>query len=125
MKGCQHPFLSQREAMNSKETLPRPLGGETFEDIKTKDGQIINLTYNDVWMLIVCRQTMDGDWIRLREAATMVADSPHKREIVERLSRLEQTLGGLPMIPPDVIQLHLHRAQVWFNQRPVSTGKHW
>jgi len=111
--------------MNSQETVPRPLGGETFEEIKTKDGQVIHLTYNDLWMLIVCRETMDGDWVRLREAATMVADAPHKREIVERLWRLEQTPSGLPLIPSDVMKLHLHRAHVWFNQRPVSSGKHW
>jgi hypothetical protein len=50
---------------------------------------------------------------------------PHKREIVERLWKLEQSLGGLPEIPAPIVRLHLQRAHVWFNQRPVSSGKSW
>jgi hypothetical protein len=111
--------------MNTNLTLPRPIGGETYQQIKDGDGQSIILTYNDLWMMIVCHHSMDGDWIRLREAATMVADASHKREIVERLWNLEQALGGLPEVPGPIAKLHLQRAHVWFNQRPVSNGKHW
>jgi hypothetical protein len=111
--------------MDSKHTVPRPLGGETYQEIKDDQGHAITLTYNDLWMLIVCFETMDGNWIRLREAATMVADAVHKREIVERLWKLEQSLGGLPEIPAPIVRLHLQRAHVWFNQRPVSSGKSW
>jgi hypothetical protein len=111
--------------MDSQNTIPRPLGGETYQEIKDSHGKPITLTYNDMWMMIVCQQTMDGDWVRLREAATMVADAQHKREIVERLWKLEQALGGLPDIPGPIAKLHLHRAHVWFNQRPVNTGRNW
>ena len=111
--------------IDSNATVPRPVGGETYQQIKGYDGNPIILTYNDLWMMIVCQQTMDGDWIRIREAATMVADASHKHEIAERLWQLEQELGGLPEIPGPIAKLHLQRAHVWFNQRPVSTGKSW
>lgn len=111
--------------MDPKTTLPRPFGGETYQEIEDRQGYTITLTYNDLWMLIVCQSTMDGDWVRLREAATMVADAPHKREIAERLWRLEQKLGGLPTVPRELVQLHLHRAHLWFNQRTVSNAKNW
>ena len=111
--------------MDSKTTMPRPFGGETYQEIRDSNGNTVILTYNDLWMLIVCRSTMDGDWIRMRESASMVADSTRKREIVERLWKLEQSLGGLPMIPADIQHIHHHRAHLWFNQRPVSAGKNW
>jgi len=111
--------------MDPKNTLPRLLGDETYQELTGRSGEKVTLTYNDLWMLIVCQSTMDGDWVRLREAATMVADGPHKRELAERLWKLDQALGGLPAVPRDVQQMHLHRAHVWFNQRPVSRGKNW
>lgn len=107
----------------SDDTLPRPLGGEPFCEIDDKHGGTITLTYNDMWMLIVCRSSMDGDWIRLREAAGMVADPVHKKTIVDRLWQLEQHLDGLPMLSDEVTRLNLHRAHLWFNERMVSDQK--
>jgi hypothetical protein len=106
-------------------TMLRPLGGETFLELEDSSNNKIILTYNDLWMLIVCRTSMDGDWFRARQAASMVQDAPNKQAIAEYLSKLDQQLGGLPDIPSDVQHLHVHRAHLWFNQRPVLTDKHW
>jgi hypothetical protein len=76
-------------------------------------------------MLIVCRTSLDGDWFKLRQAASIVQDATHKKAIAVRLWQLEQELGGLPDIPPDVQNLHIHRAHLWFKQRPVLSDKHW
>jgi hypothetical protein len=111
--------------MDPNVTMPRPLGGEIYQEFADAEGKTIILTYNDLWMLIVCRSTMDGDWIRMRESTSMVADSPRKRAIVERLWKLEQSSGSLPAVPPEIQQIHLHRAHLWFNQRPVSGAKNW
>ena len=101
-------------------TLLRFFGGDKYCEIPDKQGGVIVLTNNDLWMLIVCRTTLDGDWIRMGQAAGMVVDPVKKRAIAERLWRLEQRLDGLPLIPPMVTKLHLHRAHVWFNERIVS-----
>lgn len=106
-------------------TLRSPIGGEIYLELKDRDGGKVTLTYNDLWALIVCKTTMDGDWIRMREAASMVEDGGHKRDIIERLRKLEQALDGLPPIPDDLIKLNLQRAHTWFNKRPVSYGKNW
>jgi len=111
--------------MMAAKTLLRPLGGETYLEIVDIAKNTIILTYNDLWMLIVCRTSLDGDWFRLRQAASMVQDASHKRAIADRLWRLEQELGGLPDIPLDVQNLHIHRAHHWFKQRPVLADKHW
>jgi hypothetical protein len=111
--------------MDPNVTMPRPLGGETYQELVDAEGKTIILTYNDLWMLIVCRSTMDGDWIRMRESTSLVADSPRKRTIVERLWKLEQSLGGLPAVSAEIQRIHMHRAHLWFNQRPVSSAKNW
>lgn len=106
------------------QTILSPRGGEPYAEIKDGKGMTIMLTYNDLWMLLVCRTTLDGDWTRAREAASMVVDPTRKRAIVDRLWRLEQQVG-LPVIPAGVEKLQLHRAHVWFNDRPVSDAKSW
>lgn len=110
--------------MNTK-TMLRPLGGETYLEISNAAHSPIVLSYNDLWMLIVCRTSLDGDWIRLRQAASMVYDPLQKQAVVDRLWALEQQLGGLPEIPEDVRNIHFYRAQQWFKQRPVRTDKNW
>lgn len=104
-------------------TLPRPTGAETYQELTGSDGSRLVLTYNDLWMMIVCVNSLDGDWTRTRQAALMVIDPAKKRAIADRLWHLEQQLDGLPTIPDDVLRLNLHRAHVWFNERMVSDGK--
>ncbi len=111
------------EQSNSTITLPHPTGAEIYQEISLPNGQVIVLTYNDLWMIIVCQTTLDGDWTRTRQAAMMVVDPMKKRAIADRLWRLDQRLDGLLPIPDDVLKLHLHRAHVWFNERMVSDGK--
>ena len=109
----------------SAQTLLRPLGGETYIQFLDEAKNTVILTYNDLWMLIVCRTSLDGDWHRTRQAALLVQDSANKRKIADRLWSLEQSVGGLPEIPSDVQNLHIHRAYLWFKQRPVIQDKHW
>jgi hypothetical protein len=109
----------------SGQTLMAPLGGEIYQEVFDRQGNRIVLTYNDLWMLIVCRTSMDGDWIRARQAAGMVMDPSHKQNLAERLWELEQMLGGLPEIPPGVQTLHLQRAHHWFKGRPVLFDRQW
>ncbi|HEX2908225.1 MAG TPA: hypothetical protein VHO69_15245 [Phototrophicaceae bacterium] len=106
-------------------TIMGPLGGELYTELKDRRGNTITLTYNDLWMLIVCRTSQDGDWVRTRQAASMVADATNKRALAEHLWELDQTLGGLPEIPPTVLKLHVQRAHLWFNQRPVLQDRNW
>src|SRR5262245_5678515 len=106
-------------------TVPRPYGGEVFTVFQDKRGNPIILTYNDMWVMIVCRSTMDGDWRRTKEAAGMAADPGRKQALVDRLWKLEQKLDGLPVLDDGVVKLNLHRAHIWFNQRPVSDSKRW
>lgn len=108
---------------NSATTLPRPTGAEIYQEITAEDGSTIVLTYNDLWTMIVCQNSLDGDWTRIRQAALMVIDPAKKRALADRLWRLEQQLDGLPAIPEDVMRLNLHRAHIWFNERMVSDGK--
>jgi hypothetical protein len=106
-------------------TLSHPIGGEIYQEFTDRAGNVFMLTYNDLWMLIVCRTSLDGDWIRTRQATEVVEDGKAKREIVDRLWELEQTLGGLPEIPSNVQNLHLHRAHQWFKMREVQTSRRW
>ncbi len=101
-------------------TLPRPTGAEIYQEISAPNGGTIVLTYNDLWLIIVCRNSMDGDWTRTREASLMVTDPAKKRALADRLWRLDQLLEGLPAIPDDVLRMNLSRAHVWFNERMVS-----
>lgn len=107
------------------ETLARPLGGELYMEIQDRRGNPIILTYNDLWMLIVCRTSLDGDWVRTRQACTMVMDAAGKQAVADRLWELEQLVGGLPEIPPVVQTLHMQRAHQWFKARPVVHEKRW
>lgn len=109
----------------STKTMMGPLGGEIYTEVKDRRGNVIALTYNDLWMLIVCRISQDGDWVRTRQAASVVEDATNKRALVERLWELEQMLGGLPEIPPNVLKLHERRAHLWFTQRPVVNDRNW
>jgi hypothetical protein len=109
----------------SAQTLLRPLGGETYIQFLDHSQKTIVLTYNDLWTLIVCRTSLDGDWHRTRQASLLVHDAANKRTIADRLWTLEQYLGGLPEIPSDVQNLHIHRAHLWFKQRPVIQDKQW
>jgi hypothetical protein len=112
--------------MNSAlKTLVTPLGGETYHIIQDAHGVEVILTYNDLWMLIVCRTSLDSDWIRAREAAGLIMDAPRKQQIVDRLRELDKVLGGLPNIPDDVLALHLQRAHRWFKQKPVNYARKW
>jgi hypothetical protein len=104
-------------------TLPSPLGTETYALLPRKGAKPILFTYNDLWMLIVCRETLDGDWVRARQSAGMVTDAAKKQALVDRLWKMERELNGLPMIPDNVRRLNLHRAHVWFNTKKVSEGK--
>src|SRR5687768_1666298 len=104
---------------DTENTIPRPLGGEVYQELTDAHGNRVVITFNDLWMIIVCRTTMDGDWQRVREAAGMVPDPARKKEVVERLWKLEQALDGLPAIPDIVVRMQQQRAHVWFNQRPV------
>lgn len=101
------------------QTLIAPLGGEVYQELFDRQGNRITLTYNDLWMLIVCRTGLEGDWIRTRQLAMMTTDAVGKQEIAQRLWELDQILGGLPEIPRRVQKLHLHRAHQWFKSRPV------
>jgi hypothetical protein len=109
----------------SAQTRLRPLGGEIYIQFLDQTKNTIVLTYNDLWMLIVCRTSLDGDWHRTRQAALLVQDGPNKRAIADRLWSLEKQLGGLPEIPSDVQNLHIHRAYQWFKQRTVILDKQW
>jgi len=109
----------------SMDTLPRPLGGETYLEIADHDGGNVTLTYNDLWLMIVCQTSLDGDWARVREAAGMVPDPTRKRALADRLWKLERALGGLPPVPQNVMRLNLHRAHKWFNERTVSEARNW
>lgn len=108
---------------HSTETMPLPLGGEVYVELNNTQGSPVVLTYNDLWLLIVCRTSLDGDWQRTREAAGMVPDPSRKRALVDRLWQLEREFGGLPNIPENVMSLNLHRAHQWFNNRSVSDVK--
>ena len=103
----------------------RPLGGETYLEFVDEAKNTVVLTYNDLWMLIVCRTSLDSDWHRMRQAASLVQDASNKQALADRLWSLEQRLGGLPDIPLDVQNLHIHRAYQWFKQRLVIVDKHW
>lgn len=106
-------------------TIPRPLGGEVYQELLDTNGKLVVLTYNDLWLMIVCRASLDGDWLRTREATGLVPDPARKRAMVERLWKLEQALDGLPPIPEETFKLNLHRAHLWFNQRTVSDASNW
>lgn len=106
-------------------TMPRPLGGEIYQELVDAQGKLVILTYNDLWLMIVCRASLDGDWLRVREAAGIVPDPSRKRALVDRLWKLEQAFEGLPPIPDEVLKLNLHRAHLWFNQRTVSDARNW
>ncbi|NDJ62536.1 MAG: hypothetical protein GYB67_15515 [Chloroflexi bacterium] len=112
--------MSDNSQDSKQSTTPRPYGGEFYTEVTDSQGHVITLTYNDLWMHIVCLQSLDGDWQRARQAAGMVPDAARKRAIIDRLWRLEQVLNGLPAIPEGLMQLNLHRAHVWFNTRQVS-----
>ncbi len=105
------------------QTILRPNGAETYQEISLPTGGTVVLTYNDLWLMIVCRNSMDGDWTRTRAAALMVTDPTKKRALADRLWRLDQQLSGLPTIPDDVLRLNLARAHLWFNERMVSDVK--
>jgi hypothetical protein len=109
----------------ASKTMLRPLGGETWREIEDRYKNTFTLTYNDLWMMIVCRTALDGDWLRTRQAASMVQDAPRKRALAERLWELEQRLDGLPEIPGEVLALETHRAHQWFKQRTVVADKRW
>lgn len=106
------------------DTIPRPMGGELYQEILDGQGKPIALSYNDLWTIIVCKSALNGDWARAREAAGLAPDPMHKRAIVERLSRLDAE-GLLPVIPEMVVRMNAHRAQDWFNHRTVSNAKSW
>ncbi len=103
----------------------QPLGGEVFLQMTDRLGNPITLTYNDLWMLIVCRASMEGDWVQMRRAAGAVVDGPAKRELAQRLWEIEQILGKLPEIPREVQRRHLHRAHVWFTRHAVRHDRRW
>ncbi len=109
----------------STRTMMGPLGGEIYTEVKDRRGNKVCLTYNDLWLLIVCRATYDGDWVRMRQAASLVADAASKRALIDHLWELEQMLGSLPEVPPTVVKLHSQRAHLWFNQRPVLNDRNW
>ncbi len=100
------------------------LGGELYLEFDDPEGQRVMLTYNDLWLIIVCRESLDGDWVRMREATSMVPDSARKRTLVDRLWKLEQALEGLPEVPEELTHAQLRQAHVWFNQQTISTAKH-
>lgn len=105
------------------QSILRPSGAETYQEIPLPAGGTAVLTYNDLWLMIVCRNSMDGDWTRTRAAALMVTDPAKKRALADRLWRLDQQLGGLPVIPDNVLRLNLARAHLWFNERMVTDAK--
>jgi hypothetical protein len=111
--------------MLDSKTLLRPLGGEVYEEIVARNGDRITLTYNDLWMLLVCRVSHGGDWMQTRKAADQMVDGLRKRALAEHLWELEHVLGGLPDIPKAVQNLHIHRANQWFHQRPVCCDRNW
>lgn len=117
--------MSDFTDIHEHKTMPHPFGGEVYLELKDPQGSPVILTFNDLWVLIVCRTSHDGDWGRAREAAGMVPDPARKRALVERLWKLEQILDGLPTVPAPVLRLHMHRAHLWFNQRPVSDARNW
>lgn len=116
--------MSDQDQPNNQQTILRPQGGEVYAVIKDAAGASVTLTYNDLWILLVVRTTLDGDWVRAREAASMGVDPLRKRALVDRLWRLEQQ-AVLPIIPAEIEKLNLHRAHVWFNEREVSDNKSW
>ncbi len=103
----------------------QPLGGEVFMQLTDRLGTPVTLTYNDLWMLIVCRASMENDWIQMRRAASTVTDAAAKSDLAQRLWELEQVLGGLPEIPREVQKRHLHRAHVWFTRHTVCQDSRW
>ncbi len=104
------------------DTLHTPHGTSIYQEFTGPSGETITLTYYDLWMMIVCRMSMDGDWQRIRAIANMVPDSARKVALIDRLWHLERSLGGLPPIPPEVCQLHLRRAHNWFNRRTMNVS---
>jgi hypothetical protein len=109
--------------MTTGDTLHTPRGSSVYQEIHhPTSGEAIDLTYNDLWLIIVCRTSMDGDWQRTRASAAMVPDSARKIALIDRLWQLERSLGGLPPIPDEIRQLHVRRAHNWFNRRVVSAS---
>lgn len=108
-----------------EDTLNAPRGGELYAQMTDQHGQAVDLTYNDLWTLLVCRYVMDGDWVRTSRAAVFAPDGDRKQALVHRLWELELNLGTLPEIAPEVQQLHLQRAYAWFKRRNVSDSKNW
>jgi hypothetical protein len=109
----------------TRQTMMAPIGGELYQEVLDGQGKRILLTYNDLWMLIVCRDSLDRDWARAHQAAGLVADPAGKQALVEYLWELEQTLGELPEIPEEVKALHGQRAHHWFQSRPVLKERQW
>lgn len=109
----------------TSDTLIAPLGGETYQEVYDHSGNQVTLTYNDLWMMIICQTSMSGDWVRTRKAARKAVDVFGKSLLADRLWELEQVMGGLPEIPAGVLKLHTHRAYYWFKEMPVSIYKRW
>ncbi|GEM_PF-2731053 len=116
----QDDETAQAQNIAEDVTRPAPSGFDTYTILARPHGKPYIFTYQDLWMVIVCRSTLDGDWIRARASAEMVTDAANKKAIIERLWALERELNGLPLIPDQVVKLHFHRAHVWFNQRKVE-----
>jgi hypothetical protein len=100
-------------------TATVPQGSDPYVVIEDEQGGSITLTYNDLWLMLVCQQTFDGDWTRARHVATMVTDARRKRALADRLWSIERRLGGLPKIPPEIVEMYLRHAHEWFNSQSV------
>lgn len=105
---------------------PRPLGGEPAAvGTHPRHGRVV-LTYNDLWLIIVCAVEFRGDWRKLRSAAARVPDGPAKQRYVDRLMRYDtemlQTL--LDSIVP-LQRMFYEMGREWFYYAPLSEKSAW
>ncbi|MCD6290366.1 MAG: hypothetical protein J7M34_07675 [Anaerolineae bacterium] len=103
---------------------PSPKGGELILEIHSPEHGVVQFTFNDYWLAIVCYAEHGGDWQALHEVAGKVVDGKAKQERIDFITSHD---------PNSLTTLFMHgvpeesviKAFEWFYERPLSTERAW
>ncbi len=102
---------------------PPPMGGEVIMRVWDPEGNMHQITMNDLWLVVACAALFQGDWEAMEQEAARVQDGARKQERIRWLRQLPAGIWEklLSLADPEEVDF----VREWFYKHEMSELSTW